>query len=102
MFISALGLRQAFDRSILDCSCFNNMGFINPQTVTVSLVAIHLAVVGCSTKGVPSGTHDKFLRYINKVTGAAIRCFTNLCHWLRRLLSLGVDEIEIGYRQEYE
>jgi hypothetical protein len=67
MFTSAFSLRQAFDRSILDCSCFNNMGFINPETVAVSLVAIHFAVEGCTTKGVPSSTHDKFLRCINKI-----------------------------------
>jgi len=79
MFISAFGLRQAFDRSILDCSCLNNMGFVNPQTVAVSLVAIHFAVGGCATKGVPSSTHDKFLSYINKFTGAIIRFFTNVC-----------------------
>jgi hypothetical protein len=49
------------------------MGFINPQTVAVSLVAIQCAVVGCGTEGVPSGTHDKFLR---QVTVAVILFFT--------------------------
>ena len=46
MFIRAFDLRHAFDRSILDFRCCNNMGFIHPQTIAVSLVAIHFAVGG--------------------------------------------------------
>lgn len=78
------------------------MGFDNPQAVAVSLVAIHFAVIGCRTKGVPSSTHDKFLWYIGGFMGSVIRFFTDLYRWLWRVLSLCDDEIEIGYRQEYE
>lgn len=62
MSIRAIGLRQAFKRRILDFTGFNDMGFINPKAVAVSLVAIHFAVGGRTTKGVPSSTHDKVLR----------------------------------------
>ena len=53
MSIRAIGLRQAFDHRILDFTCFNNMGLINPEAVAVSLVAFHFAVGGRTTKGVP-------------------------------------------------
>jgi hypothetical protein len=62
MLLRAIGLRQAFDRRILDFTCFNDMGLINPEAVAVSLVTIHFAVGGRTTKGVPSSTHDKVLR----------------------------------------
>jgi hypothetical protein len=48
------------------------MGFIDSQTIAVGLVTIHLAVCGCTTESVPSSAHDKSLRLINEIVGAAI------------------------------
>ncbi len=86
MFIGALGQRQAFDRRILDVTGQDNMGFIHPHTVAVGHVAVHLAVEGCATQGVPSGTHDKFLRHVI----------------FMGVPGLGVGDIEMSYRKEYE
>lgn len=99
MLLSAFGQRQAFDFRILDRVCFDNMGFIHPHTVAVSLVAIHSAVGRGTAEGVPSGASDKILRYI---AGAPLRSFVNVRDALWGFLGLSVDEIEIGYRQEYE
>jgi hypothetical protein len=102
MFTRASGLRQASDCMVLDLSCENNMRFINPQTVAVSLIAIHLAVGGRTTKSVPSRTDNRVLWDIDKVAGATLRCLAEWRYWLRRVLRLRRDGIKTGYCQEHE